>query len=309
MNHKNFYTKYVKSEAPMLKISLKLLLVLTLFFLTSCSDMPTTTNSQENMNDSFIIIAHRGASAYSPEHTIDSYQLALELGADYIEIDLQMTKDGELVALHDHTVDRTTNGVGHIRSYTLKELKNLDAGSWFNEEFPSYADSSFESLKIPTLEEIFQYFGDDVLYYIETKKPSIYPDMEEKLIELLRKYNLIGDQVQDSKVILQSFSPDSLNHIHKMEPNIPLIQLISYKQPAKLTKNELSKLKEYAVGVGPNFNMISEEYIKTARAAGLLVHPYTVNQTNDMEKLIDWGATGAFTNYSDTLYNVLKQTK
>lgn len=79
----------------------------------------------------FLIIGHRGASGYAPEHTIEAYQLAAEMGADYLEIDLQQTKDGELVAMHDETVDRTTNGKGLVKSYSLKELQQLDAGSWF----------------------------------------------------------------------------------------------------------------------------------------------------------------------------------
>jgi len=82
-------------------------------------------------------VAHRGASGYAPEHTLLSYELGESMKGDYIEIDLQMTKDGELIAMHDETLDRTTNGTGLVKDYTLEEIKQLDAGSWFNEKYPS----------------------------------------------------------------------------------------------------------------------------------------------------------------------------
>lgn len=255
------------------------------------------------ISDSFIVIGHRGASSYAPEHTLLSYQLARELGADYIEIDLQMTKDGVLVAMHDQTVDRTTNGIGLVESHSLKELKRLDAGSWFNKKFPLYADPAYEFLTVPTLEEIFEHFGKDVNYYIETKSPDKYPKMEEKLIHLLQKYDLINEK----KVIIQSFSEKSLKIIHKAEPTIPLIQLLSYQRPAKLTKADIKKWKQYAVGIGPTYQMIDEDYIKMARKEKLLVHPYTVNSKHDLNQLIEWGITGVFTDFTGSLYEEWKK--
>ncbi len=104
-------------------------------------------------------IAHRGASAYAPEHTIAAYKLGQQLRGDYIEIDLQMTKDGHLVAMHDETVNRTTNGTGLVKEHTLEEIKQLNAGSFFNEKHPSLAKKEFEDAKVPTLEEIIETFG------------------------------------------------------------------------------------------------------------------------------------------------------
>lgn len=255
------------------------------------------------ISDSFIVIGHRGASSYAPEHTLTSYQLARELGADYIEIDLQMTKDGVLVAMHDQTVDRTTNGIGLVESHSLNELKRLDAGSWFNKKFPLYADPGYELLTVPTLEEIFEHFGKNVNYYIETKSPDKYPKMEEKLIHLLQKYDLINEK----KVIIQSFSEKSLKIIHKAEPTIPLIQLLSYQRPAKLTEADIKKWKQYAVGIGPPYQMIDEDYIKMARKKKLLVHPYTVNSKHDLNQLIEWGITGVFTDFTGSLYEEWKK--
>ncbi|WP_313799690.1 glycerophosphodiester phosphodiesterase [Cytobacillus sp.] len=267
--------------------------VLLLYVNGGCSK--SVTPNPSSFSDSFIVIGHRGASAYAPEHTIISYQLAYELGADFIEIDLQMTKDGVLVAMHDNTVDRTTNGNGSVESHSVEELKRLDAGSWFNKNFPLYADSEYEFLTVPTLEEIFAYFGKEVNYYIETKSPDKYPDMEEKLIQLIRKNDLI------EKVIIQSFSEKSLIQIHAAEPRIPLIQLLSYQSPAKITESDIIKWKEYAAGIGPNYQMIDKAYVKAARRAGLLVHPYTVNSKKDLDRLMKWGVTGVFTDFADSL--------
>ena len=120
-------------------------------------------------------IGHRGASGYAPEHTILAYDLALEQGADYIEIDLQMTKDAVLVAMHDDTLDRTAvapPGVperfcsGPVIKRTLEQIRMCDVGSWFNEANPQYANPEYVGLQIPTLEEIFQRYGTSVNYYI-----------------------------------------------------------------------------------------------------------------------------------------------
>jgi glycerophosphoryl diester phosphodiesterase len=282
---------------------IKLVIIsILLFSITGCS---SPKEDFTGPSDNFIIIGHRGASAYAPEHTIASYEMATQLGADYIEIDLQMTKDGKLAAMHDQTVDRTTDRSGAVQSYTLEELQQLDAGSWFNLEHPGYADPAYSRLKVPSLEEIFQHFGSSVNYYIETKSPDLYPGMEEELLRLLHDYGLIGSKKDNARVIIQSFSSKSLKRIHREEPDIPLIQLISYKKPAELTDHDLKRWQKYAAGIGPNYNMIDEEYVKKARENGLLVHPYTINKQNEMEEGVAWGITGAFTDFSDTLTEVI----
>ncbi len=163
-------------------------------------------------------VGHRGASGYVREHTIPAYDLALEQGADYIGIDLQMTKDGVLVALHDDTLDRTAvapPGVperfftGPVIKRTLEQIKMCDVGSWFNEAYPQYADPEYVGLQIPTLEEIFQRYGTSVNYYIETKNPEAAPGMEEDLLRLMDEYGLIEPAAGSWQVLIQSFTaPD-----------------------------------------------------------------------------------------------------
>ncbi|WP_166703873.1 glycerophosphodiester phosphodiesterase [Bacillus albus] len=238
-------------------------------------------------------IAHRGASAHAPEHTIAAYTLGQQLKGDFIEIDLQMTKDGHLVAMHDETVNRTTNGTGQVKEHTLEEIKQLNAGSFFNEKHPSLAKKEFEDTKVPTLEEIIEMFGHGANYYIETKSPDEYPSMEEKLLEIIKHYEI------SDNVIIQSFSEESLQKIHSLDVNIPLVQLLPYKKAIQLTELEIKKYKTYCIGLGMNYRYIDSAYVKRIKKHGLEVHPFTVDNEKDMKKLLLWGVDGMFTNYPD----------
>lgn len=129
----------------------------------------------------------------------------------YIEIDLQRTKDGHLVAMHDETVDRTTNGSGRVEDYTLAELKKLDAGSSFNEQNPQLAKDSYKGATVPTLDEILTRYGTDANYYIETKQPDVYPGMEQQLLDTLNRHNMLtSNSLENGHVLVQSFSEASL---------------------------------------------------------------------------------------------------
>lgn len=275
---------------------------------TSEQEDVTSENSNSLLSPNRIVnIAHRGASGYAPENTLASYKTGEKMVGDYIEIDLQMTKDGELIAMHDAGVARTTNSKGLVKNLTINEIKDLDAGSWFNKENPDLAKPVFNNLKIPTLDEIIATFGKDSNYYIETKNPEEYPDMAKELVSTLEENGLLGSDVPRGRVIIQSFSTDSLHVIHKLDPSIPLIQLISYQDIPIITTDKLDALKKYAVGIGVNCEQLTEEYVKKVREAGLLLHPYTVNEEKDMKRLIEWGVTGMFTNYPDRLNEVLDE--
>ncbi|MEN1969881.1 glycerophosphodiester phosphodiesterase [Lentibacillus sp. N15] len=287
--------------------SLVILVLFSTVFLSNENVASAKKQDQPLLNPNRLLnVAHRGASGHAPEHTLASYELGENMKGDYIEIDLQMTKDGTLIAMHDEKVDRTTDGTGYVKDFTLEEIKQLDAGSWFNEKYPDKAKPEYEGLQVPTLEEIIQTFGRGSRYYIETKSPNVYPGMEEELLKILNKYKLIGPNAPSSKVLIQSFSPDSLEIVHDMNPNVPLIQLISYSKPATITDEELNEIEEYAVGVGASYTKIDRNYVEKVREHNLLMHPYTVNTRKDMEKVLNWGATGMFTNYPDVLNEVLR---
>jgi glycerophosphoryl diester phosphodiesterase len=250
-------------------------------------------------------IGHRGASAYAPEHTFAAYDLALDQGADYIEIDLQMTADGVLVALHDKTLNRTADapeGVperycrGLVSKKTLEQIKMCDAGSWFS---PEYAGE-----QIPTLEEIFLKYGTSVNYYIETKNPEAAPGMEEELLRLMDEYDLTEPAEDNWQVLIQSFSAESLMKIHEMNSELPLIQLY-WAGTSKSIQRDLDAVSEYAVGIGPYKRDVDAALVEVAHEHCLAVHPYTVNTVEEMEALIALGVDGMFTNNPDLLEGVL----
>lgn len=259
--------------------------------------------------EKFTTIAHRGASGYAPEHTFYSYDKSHNaIGASYIEIDLQMTKDGHLVAMHDETVDRTTNGTGRVDQYTLEELKQLDAGSKFNEQNPQYANSNYEGAQIPTLDEILERYGTDANYYIETKSPDVYPGMEEKLLDTLNKHQLLNEQsLKKGHVMVQSFSQESLLKMKNLNSNVPLIRLLDKGELPNMTQQDFNYIKQYAIGVGPEYTDLTKENVTNLKNTGFLVHPFTVNEVADMERLNEYGVDGLFTNYPDLYKQVVNE--
>jgi glycerophosphoryl diester phosphodiesterase len=298
---------------------LTIVLTFALLMLVALVGVPTAGAAPDkgSTTDSTVLnIGHRGASGYAPEHTFASYDLAIEMGADYIEQDLQMTKDGVLVVMHDETLDRTARPTaesepgdctGLVIEHTLEQIKTCEVGSWFNEAYPQYADPSYVGLKIPTLEEVFQRYGTSVNYYIETKNPEAVPCgcMEEKLLRLMKKYHLLKPAAEDWQVLIQSFSADSLKEIHGYNESLPLIQLYSDTETSKSIRASLTEVSTYAVGIGPSKTDVDAALVKAAHALCLDVHPYTVNETKEMKALIALGVDGMFTNFPDRLENVL----
>ncbi|MBP5981727.1 MAG: glycerophosphodiester phosphodiesterase [Halomonas sp.] len=288
---------------------------------TISSALAETLPLEQQLKDleSFQVIAHRGASGHAPESSMAALELAHDWGVDYLELDIQMTSDGELVAFHDDTIERTSNGEGHINDYTLAEIKDLDTGSWFNDAYPDQADDAFIGTEILTLEEVFDRFGQDARYYLETKSPHLNPGVEAALVKRLEAF----DMIDTGRVLIQSFEQESLLKIHELNDKIPLIQLVWYYPseedssrlvewtgvtpgPQEITDEDFQAVAEYAVGLGTNFTYEGEEvidaaFIQKAQDNGLPVHIYTINETEQMQRLLDWGVDGLFTNYPDRL--------
>ncbi|PLS03785.1 glycerophosphodiester phosphodiesterase [Neobacillus cucumis] len=263
-----------------------------------------------------MVIAHRGASAYGPENTLAAYKQAIMMKADYVEFDLQMTKDGHLVTLHDETLARTTNAEAffpnrapwRVKDFTLEEIRRLDAGSWFNKTYPAQAKKEFIGQHVPTLEEainfVQQHGKGEVGLYIETKAPGVYPGMEENVIEILNKTNVLDNR----KLFLESFSEQSLRKLKKLAPQVKLVQL--YKRGMLAGKNvyqEFKRVSEYAAGVGPSKELVGRKLVRAAHQYYLLVHPWTVNTQDDMVSLLSLGVDGQFTNNTDQLVDLLEK--
>ncbi|MCV9920799.1 glycerophosphodiester phosphodiesterase family protein [Pseudomonas sp. BT-42-2] len=181
------------------------------------------------------VIAHRGASFDAPESTRPAYLLARELGADYLELDLQRTRDGVLVVVHDDVLSRTsdvaerfpTRRDSPVSAFTLAELKSLDAGSWFNQAYPDRARASFKQLPILTLDEVIDIAEDSPQQrpglYIETKMPGQFPGIERDLAERLKARGWLD---KPGRVVLQTFDRNSLRLLHEAMPQVPKVLLL-----------------------------------------------------------------------------------
>jgi glycerophosphoryl diester phosphodiesterase len=241
-------------------------------------------------------IAHRGASAYAPEHSAAAYTLAIAQGADYVEQDLQVTKDGQLVCLHDLTLERTTNVKElfpnrsrtlaregrqltgwHVSDFTLAEIKTLDGGGYF--------DPKFKGQRILTFQEAIDLVRGKAGIYPETKAPEVYGslgfDMEKLVMDALAK-NGLDKPGADPKtpVFLQSFSAASLRKMRQqMKVNLPLLFLVTDRdRDLWLTKEKMAEIKTFADGIGPAKGIVTgkPEIVGWAHDAGLSVTIYTV---------------------------------
>lgn len=275
-----------------------------LILVTATANADTEALEQQYTDlESFQVIAHRGASGNAPESTLPALELAHHSGADYLELDIQLSADGHLVAFHDRELQRTSNGEGQINDFDLETLQQLDTGSWFNAAYPDKADDSFAGLPILTLEAVFERFGHDARYYLETKAPDQNPGLEAALVDMLERFEMIAD----GRVIVQSFSRESLLALRDLRADLPLVQLLWLPaDDTPLDLEALGDITDYALGVGVNFRaddqtVLTKDFIESAQTQGLKVHVYTVNEQEDMQTLIDWGADGLFTDYPERL--------
>jgi glycerophosphoryl diester phosphodiesterase len=227
------------------------------------------------------IFAHRGSSTHAPENTLAAFKLAVEHHADAIELDATLSADGQVVVIHDDTVNRTTNGTGSIKSMNLAELKRLDAGSKF--------DPSFHLERIPTLAEVFETVGQQIFINVELKNyTSPTDDLPDRVIALVKEYGL------ESSVMMSSFNIIALIRARSQLPTIPL-GLITVPGLAEVTLH--SKLVRLGplFALHPNFMDITPKLIQAAHRTKSRVHTYIVNDPDDMRRLFITGVDGIFT--------------
>ena len=288
--------------------------LIVLLFICGCSTpqlpepQPQTIPPTPLPENDFLIIGHRGASAYAAGHTLAAYEMATLMGADYIEIDLQMTKDGKLVALHDSVVT-LHNAQQAVADVTFDEIQLLSPGKEFDKNHLSYTLPNSLDLRIVDLSRILNYFGDTVNYYIEIKSPKVYPGIEEELLRQLEEHQLLNRVDPIPKVIIQSFNTKSLQEIFALDPSIPLIKLYTFRKKARLSKKELKELTEYASGVGVNVEAVNRKFIDKMHSEKLLVHHYTVNDEEMMRSLMDLGVNGIFTDRPDVTLRVRSEKR
>jgi glycerophosphoryl diester phosphodiesterase len=258
------------------------------------------------------LVAHRGASAYAPEHTSAAYELALGQGADFVEQDLAVTKDGVLVCIHDVTLERTTNveevfpdrfverknAAGEsvkqwpVNDFTLEEIRRLDAGSWFA--------ARFAGARVPTFQEAIDLVRGKAGLYPELKDPEFYRarnvDQTAIFVDLVRKNGLVADP--KTPLIVQSFDPPTLMALAQTLPAVPRVFL--FGGPAAMRLDSADKVKEiaaWATGLGPNKAVLTAlpNLVAWAHAAGMTVTPWTYRSSD----------TGAFPSVREEMAHAL----
>jgi glycerophosphoryl diester phosphodiesterase len=366
-------------------------LFILLFLLTltiSCDNNKSQNKSLEDMKQDIIpnhlVIAHRGTTYWAPEETEAAMRWARNTGVDYLEFDLQRTKDGYIIALHDENLQRTTDVAAKfperkdepVSSFTYKELLTLDAGTWFNLAHPERARKSFEGLDILTLEDVIMIaegkrikrnkhgkritslnedgnmvtvYEDDPSdnghrpgIYPETKVPALFPGIEQdlrdelirlgwynaeakKLKEVPVNINKVGVANTSQRVILQTFSKESLKKLHitfdnyvpkcfllwrgKDHDDLPDGSIASFAQWVEYAKQHGASIIGPSIGGEPNnyFDLLSAEHASIIKNAGLIIHPYSFDTWQQMEKYAPY-TDGMFTNKAEETLMFYKQS-
>jgi glycerophosphoryl diester phosphodiesterase len=248
--------------------------------------------------DEFTAIAHRGASAYYPENTIESFQGAISMGADMIELDVQLTRDGEVVVFHDEKLTRCTNGKGRIAEYNLVELKKLDAGSWFGKEY--------RGVKIPTLEEALSLCRNKVAVNIEIKTEAVDENIRNGIEE--KSLNIVERRGMREHIVFSSFDPRAIGHLKEIDRTVAAAVLFEKEYYGSKLPSEIIELLG-ADAFNCSQNELSKKWLMNLKLNNIPVNIYTVNDKKNMRRFLELGVSGIFTNKPDILKAVLADIK
>ncbi len=253
-------------------------------------------NSREG--DDFTIIAHRGASAYYPENTLPSFEGAIAMGADMVELDVQLSSDKEVVVFHDEKISRCTNGHGRISDHALVSLKKLDAGIWF--------DKKFENTRIPLLAEVLDICKNKIAVNIEIKTESVgrmfFGGIEEKCLKI------VDQKGMRKHVVFSSFNPRAIMHLKVIDQTVTAAVLFEKKLYGSKLPSDIME----SVGADA-FNCSVAEFKKKwladIKSNIIPVNLYTVDDVKKMKRFLNMGIKGIFTNKPDILKKVVADIK
>lgn len=235
------------------------------------------------------VYAHRGSAGTHPENTVAAFRAAAVLPIHGVEFDVHMTKDGELVVIHDETIDRTSNGRGFVKDMTLAELKEYDFGKWFT--------ANISEQKIPTLREVLYVFKDTHHHINIELKSDVFPydGMEQKVLEMLREYRL------EDRVVISSFNHEMLRSFKKLAPHIETAILFT---EVMIAPQEYANIVK-ADALHAFFPTVLQPMGKDAIASGKQVRVFTVNEELYADMLKAVGVHAIFTDYPERMYNYL----
>jgi glycerophosphoryl diester phosphodiesterase len=248
-------------------------------------------------------IAHRGSSGAAPENTVAAVDLALRQHASYVEVDVQRSADGELVIMHDITLERTTNveevfperAPWRVGDFTMAELRQLDAGSWFAERFAGEP--------VPTLRDIVDALGRRAGLLLEVKSPELYPGIEADIHEELSGLpGYLPSALASGRLVVQSFNHASMRTFHELAPSVPIGLLYGYRP----TEPELVAASEWADQINPSYRVTDQDLVDRVRELGMTISVYTLNTGRLMRQYIEMGVDGIITDYPDVLRGILR---
>ncbi len=235
-----------------------------------------------------LVLAHRGYSSKAPENTMAAFELALEKGSHGLELDVHLSRDGEVVVIHDHTLERTTNGTGVVEEHTLSELHRLDAGSWFSPQF--------KGERIPTLDQVCALIkGKNLLLNVELKAALGFEKLNECLIEILANHDI------EEQVIVSSFNHYSLAHLKQIRPGLRtgILYNAALVDPWIYAKSiGASALHPYYLGIIP-------EIVAGAQQNGMMVSTWTVDSPPDIKRMIAAKVDSIITNEPEAALGLL----
>jgi len=238
-------------------------------------------------------IAHRGASGegLAPENTLAAFELALQIGVDGLEIDIHATRDGQIVVLHDADLKRTTDRAGKVRELTYDEICQADAGGWFGEQY--------RGEKVPTLQEVLELARNRALVLIEVKAEFIAE----------RTLQIVADMKAEEQVVLQSFNAETVRRIKRLEPGLPVAQLIGGAQTGSARRQARKivrgLLRDGANALAIGHGALTPTFLDEMRRRAVSVWTWTVDEEERMRDLALMGVQGIITNYPDRLNRVL----
>jgi glycerophosphoryl diester phosphodiesterase len=287
-------------------LTLALLLLLSIVFLVILTPDAPSKSYYRDMQPP-LVIAHQGGDGVWPGDTMYAFENAVEIGADVLEMDAHITKDGQIVLMHDEKVDRTTEGTGLIEDLTLPELKQLDAAyQWSNDEGKTFPYRG-QGIEVPTLEELFQKFS-PMRYVIEIKLTQ--NPIDKPLCDLIRKYDM-----QD-KVVIASFHDEAMQNFRQTCPEVATsasrgevtkFVLLGKVFLSGLVAPQYQSLQPpYDPRESMNIPIMTERFIRQAHAKNIAVEPWTVDNPQMMRQYIEWGVDGIMTDRPDLMIEVLK---
>ena len=291
-------------------LRLIIIILMVLFFLSQCQQQELKVNQKEvheethvasipqsplDNGDGFWVIAHRGVSGSYPENTLSAFQAAIDIRAEMVELDISTSKDGIPVTVHDRTVDRTTDFEGDVQSFSLEELKRMEVGAWFSEEF--------RGEEFPTLKNSLELMKDKIAVNIEIKTEAVSDETEGGVVD--KALQVVKDLDMTSSVIFSSFDYRVMEQLNVLDPKMAKALLYEASQSAELLPSEL--VQKYKVDIfNCSYKQLSEEWINDLQKHKIPYFVYTVNEPELMRELIEKGVSGIFTDFPKELIRIVE---